>query len=249
MKKALRIVIVLIGFSSLSQTGYSQPHHLKFDPVGIGLLHITLRDQHIPMYDSDKSVLPFDTIKIEQLKDGIGKGTFRFITSTTKGVLDPYNLYPGRIPTPFDSRKDLMYKPIDLTFRAIQKTGSNYNIVVNEKTKQTAVIKRSGTGDTTICTYEDWETYFKSCDNIEVYDNDHKIPIFKHRNGKVIDSISDAKFKVNEIRGYWLAFTYLNDNSPNTIYWLKWRDDDKILLQWILNFKNYSTFISNGRVD
>jgi len=241
MKKNILLVILFLTSCALRNKNYAPTPQIKNDKFGIGLLHITIKEQDILLFDTNKSETPFDIIKVRKIFPKSDGGPFEFNT-TLKGNLAPYRIYGGRIPTKYDYLKEIAYIPIELTFRVIKKVENNYYVVINEKDNRLAIIRDLNIKDPAACSFETWKSYLISAESIEIQST-YQDPIYKRPNGRIAQISPNIKFKVNEIDGYWLKITDITKKSKRAAYWIKWRDSDKALDGIVLNFKYYRTLI------
>lgn len=242
MKINLVLAILFLTSCTLRKKDYAPTHEIKDGKFGVGLLHITVKEQNIPLLDTGNNKTPFDTIMIRKVFPKSNDSPFEFKTSILNQDLRPYGMYGGHIPTKNDYLKEIAYIPIELTFRVIKKVNNYYYIIVNEEDNRIAIIENLSIKESTDCIFETWESHLKSAESLEIEQGD-QYPIYNRPDGHTIKITFNVKFKIIEIKGYWLKITAITEKKQGKSYWIKWRDDNKAFKGIILNFENYRTYI------
>lgn len=257
MKK--RVTILAIAVIAMQLMGcktkpanpdISEASLIKVDStVGIGLLQASL-NRDIPLYYDMDSKKAFDTIRFSVAQDGEQKGKFR-MTTTDSLDLKPYTYYPG------DSEEEgrqhvnsgLVYFGPHLTFKVINEQEGNYQVMINEETLETAVIKRdesrvlhlegkpywvmshsSGPEDNSWFLYETWEAYLKRV--MYVYVDRFNNVVYDSPDGNLIEKDPLEYGRIEEISGEWSRLEYppRHSSAAKKTGWVRWTDGKKLLI-------------------
>lgn len=217
--------------------------------IGIGRLQVSL-NYDIPLYNKETGV-SIDTIKFSIIESGEDEG--KFIT-TTKFSLKPIEYYAG------DSKKEaeshvndgLIYFAPCLSFRVLRDSNNEYEVVLNEESFETAIIKNdtihklytvgepywnmshsnsrySKNPNETWFLYETWDIYLKRMMFISTEGN----KLYDNINGTEIDSrIID--WTVIKVTGDWAMLREredsLNRGKRKQYAWVRWTDGEKFLI-------------------
>jgi len=205
-----------------------------FDHVGTGLL-FAYKMEDIPLYISRQSNVPFDTIKISRIIEGKEKGSFRFYTSKSKVLFDPYEHSGGSSDeeSKYLINSGLGPNETRLIFRVINHTDNIFEVVISEKEKRTTIIKVPKDQSANIL-YETWEHYLKRVAAVFRLDryNNGVVPIFDKPDGKRINVERIYNTHVDSVKGYWARMS----GNGKVLGWFQWRDNDKILVGFIEHF-------------
>lgn len=222
MKTRLILSILLFFCHNISN---GQNHTAQ---VG-GLLTYKFKDP-IPLFKNESDTIPFDTLSF--YVDPIGKT--KFITGRLQKDIIPYRLSEG--DSYEEGRENInmglvRFLPI-LMFRVVDTTGSSYKIYLNEKTLETAFIKKMCS---TCFVFETWQEYlgrveFIEKDSIVIYNKPEGELIFKNKSNKFLP------FRVIEVNGDWIKLgkgirrEFNFENGVNYNGWTKWKEGEKIII-------------------
>jgi hypothetical protein len=238
--------LLLIAASWVSAQGKSLQ---TIDPtIGTGRLQVSLNDQ-IPLYKSVNDIQAFDTLIFTKITDGVDKGKF---TITTKSNLDilPYSFHPGDSYDEAAAHLEagLAYIHPTLAFRVTNLVKGSFEIVLNEQSFETCIIKKdrnhtlytngtpywtlnhsSEATDSAWFLYESWSSYLKrltaiSVTNPKLYDNP---------DGKLILSPKgDLSFQVVYTIEQWLKVLLTGEQKDGVRdeVWLRWTDGRNLLV-------------------
>lgn len=106
-----------------------------------------------------------------------------------------------------------------------------YKVVVNEETKLQKFIKK----DDRHFKADSWEQYTLNCFAVE-FDWKNN-PLRKEIDGQILHIEKGLSFKPEEIKGNWLKvisfdLNNINDKNKSESGWIKWKDDNKIVINF-----------------
>ena len=241
----LTALLLLTAGSVLAQ---NKPLQRVEPTIGVGRLQISLNDS-IPLYKSAEDIRAFDTLVFSRVTDGVDKGKFIMSTKTKVDIL-PYSFYPG------DSYDDAVAKvkagsayhhPV-LVFKVANLVKGNFEIVLNEKTFQTCVIKKdkkhtlytNGTPywslnhsseqtDPAWFLYESWANYLKRLTAVRIVNP----MIYDDPDGKLIlTPEGDLSFQVVYTIEQWLKVRLTGEQKDGVRdeVWVRWTDGQNLLV-------------------
>jgi len=201
-----------------------------------------------------------DTIPFDKLRFSIDtSGKTLITTDFLKTNFNPYKFFQG------DSYKEgqrhvnmglVAYSP-ELTFRVVDTTENSFEVIINEKSIKTALIKKEKNGvyytNENDCLsdmfgsnknkfnpkwyiFETWERYLR---RVEFITKDSLV-IFDKPNGEIIFENINRRFlpfKVVKVDGDWIKLEkdpqreFNFDNTKNYDGWTKWRQNNRILIR------------------
>jgi len=218
------ISTIALSFFLNSQIIYAQHSQKKSlnDPVGEGLLHVD-KMQNVQLYKSEDISKAFDTIRIVRVNEGKKKGSFEFQSNTLKDSLDPFRMTGGSSE---EEGKELVNSGLGpgspaLAFRVIRHNDSLYEVVISEKGNITAVVKRDKN-----LVFESWEHYLMRLAAIDGLNDDISRIIFDKPGGKRVKVNTPYAIQIVEVRGFWVQVAI----KTTVLGWVKWRDDNKLLI-------------------
>lgn len=219
--------------------------------TGLGTLDISF-NRPVPLYLIEDSKEPFDTLSFEKQLNG----TILFKTNYIRS-LHPYRMNGGSSDKEIEGliRRGLTGFPAELSFRVLEATDNFFRIVVNEKTFETAVIKkdcnyavfhqRNFLRDSTLFDekiykgyyiFETWEHLLRRAEYVnfnidyDVCETPNGKIIYKHKAGKFLPyTLVDVKgdwIKVKKTQGREFNF----EGIENAEGWVKWKNDKKVLV-------------------
>jgi hypothetical protein len=189
--------------------------------IGLGTLDVSF-NLPVPLYRSFEDAEPFDILSFEQAKDG----KLLFSTKRLKSALQPYAISSGDSDT--EARANINHGLIrfmpQLTFRALEENEKFYRVVVNEKSFETAVIRKDPDfallpqrdlfgvvipkNSKGFYIYETWEHLLLRADFVYFSDD---FSVYDKINGNVVFHSAKYKFlpyNVVEVNGNWAKVIY-----------------------------------------
>ena len=227
MTKILICTLPIFFLISCQQKFYTRDlkQQADIDPVGVGLL-IFSKAENIPLYISQHTKA-FDTIKVVQIKEGAGKGSYEFRTHKLRCSLNPHLLLRGSSDLESKASIESGGSPSgpELEFKVVWHNDTAYEVIVSERKKTTAIIKLNGRNPY----FETWEYYLKRVASIGVLDsNDNNdLAIYDKPDGNRLNVTSQYALRVLEVKDYWAQVAENNQ----VVGWVKWRDKDKLLIR------------------
>jgi hypothetical protein len=186
--------------------------------LGIGLLSVSF---------NEKTVIPF----YSKLNDKFPVKTIEFFNDQTINSWNIKNL---------ESQKEwlnpevlwLDYSP--LVFRVKSKSDQGFQVIVNDKTGQTYWVKRNKS-----MTFLTWETFLKNMFSVaRLNASAQKIRKLPYENAGQINYNGKDCFQIKSIKGDWIEiFTadHCDENkSKIKTGWLKWRQGNKLLIEYFI---------------
>lgn len=244
--RLLLIAFLLLATSSI--WAQSKPLQAVEPTVGIGRLQISLNDS-IPLYKSVDDIRAFDTLVFGRIADGIDKGRF-FIATKSKHSVIPFIFQPG------DSYDEaaasvaagVTYRHPVLALRVTNLVKGGFEVVLNEKTFETCVLKKdkkhtlytngtpywasnhsSEVSAPAWFLYESWANYLKrlsavNLTNPEMYDNPD--------GSLVLSSDGEISFQPVYVIEQWLKvrLTGRQKDGVRDEVWVRWTDGRNLLL-------------------
>lgn len=242
-------ILTAIIISTISNFSFGQNYENENEVIGIGRLQVSL-NCNIPIYINLDELAPYDTIKFSREKIGEKKGKFKIQTNTSLNIA-PLNYWAG------DSDKEkeqninhgLVYFAPALAFKVLKYNENKFEIVVNEKTNKTVVIRtdehhvlyqtgkpywemshNSSSSDEKWFLYETWDTYLKRMYRIRIPD---KLKMYDSYKGNELDKAFEYGTVV-EVNGEWVKIKQLRrglkKNEILKTVWIKWTDGRKIMI-------------------
>ena len=210
--------------------------------IGIGRLQVSL-NHDIPLYDSETDLL-VDTISFSSIKSGKDKGR---LVCTANFLLDPIEYYVGESDRERKSNNRFVIPPIaaSLAFKVLRCTENGFEVVVNEKSFETAIIKSNSSfkmftrledlqknikPDEGWCLYETWDNYLSRVWRVTAT---HGQKIYDSIEGKEVEPNSfSSSGTVIEVKGNWVKLNI--SEYPDTvkkIAWMQWTDGKELLVR------------------
>ena len=248
----MKLRLLLIAFLLLVVNGIlAQNKSLQtVEPtIGIGRLQVSLNDS-IPLYRSADDIRAFDTLVFSRITDGVDKGMFT-ISTKTKHKISPYVFEPGDSHSKATANiaLGLAYHHPVLVFRVTSLVKGSFEIVLNESTFETCIIKKdkkhtlytNGTPYWALnhsseasapawFLYESWATYLKRLVAVSV----NKPKMYDNPNGKlVLTSDVGISFQPVYAIEQWLKVRLLAKEQKDGIrddVWIRWTDGRKLLV-------------------
>lgn len=252
------VVVIWLLFPLLACTAPKKEVHPMGDQIvlpiakenllGIGFLQISIH-KPIPLYLTPESKTPFDAIEFVP-KKWREKGSYEIRTTVLKERLKPEKAYGGMSNKEGEESEQhgLIHFAPELMFRVVGATDTWFRVMINEETKETAVVRvdpgfrmyRSAAemnhmpgfllgedGSRDCYLYETWETYLKRVESVRPLD------------GKVYDRPDDQSrtshnrrwLNIVEVQGDWLRV-----GTPETARsdvekeegWIRWREGNDL---------------------
>lgn len=243
-----RILFILLSLFTTSVVWAQEKSLQTVDPtVGIGRLQISLNDS-IPLYRSADDIRAFDTLVFSKIADGVDKG--KFTMAAKSGItIAPYSFFSG---DSYDEaianvKAGLAYHHPILVFKVVNLIKGDFEVVLNEKTFETCVIKKdkkhtlytNGTpywalnhsseqSDPAWFLYESWSNYLKRLAAVKVSDP----KLYDNPNGKQIlspegDLLFQAVYTIEE----WLKVRLTGEQKDGVRdeVWIRWTDGRRLL--------------------
>ena len=257
-KKTIMITIILFIFCVNLCVGQSNNLNvLKNDTklikmpviVGLGFLHPSFNSP-LPLYRNENDSIPIDTLSFKRDEDGV----WHYNTKNMK-PFEPYQIYGGDSPERAERKinRGLARTGPKLVFRVLDANDSFYQIVVNENSFETVVIRKNpnygifsepkwevvrNRTNADYFIYETWEHYLLRVEYV-YFDVDYTA--YDKPEGNIIFEKTDRNFtpyQVTEIRDNWIKVKiprhYLFsrfEGMENWEGWVKWRNDEEILIR------------------
>ena len=244
--RLLLIALLLFTVSNLWAQGKSLQ---TVEPtIGVGRLQISLNDS-IPIYKSADDIRAVDTLIFSRIADGADRGKF---TMSTKSKLNitPYAFQPGDSYNEAAANVEagLAYHHPVLVFRVVSLVKNGFEIVLNEKTFETCIIKKdknhtlytngtpywtlnhsSDTSARAWFLYESWAGYLKrltavSVDNPMIYDNPD--------GALILTPEGNISFQVVYTIEQWLKVRLTGEQKDGVRdeVWVRWTDGRNLLV-------------------
>lgn len=221
--------------------------------IGIGLLEVSL-NHDIPLYRDAKATEAFDTLRFLVTESGV------FQINTGHGLkLRPISHYQGDTKDEGYSRwaHGLTYLAPRLVFTVVDLTEDGYQIVLNEKTRTSAIIKNdsyhklytvgesywntshhSGPMDEAWFLFETWETYLKRLMYVELVNEGIPAEIYDTIGGVSLDvEFHRNEAIVTELNGYWARIEEKRSDENHRRKpqkgWIRWTDGKKVRVRTI----------------
>ncbi len=233
-------------------TSKSEKGNIIAKTIGVGRLRVSL-NRDIPLYRTAEDTVPFDTLLFSRHKSGEQKGAF-MVSRTSANAVNPMDFYKG------DSEHEakdniscgLVYFAPTLVFRMASLTNNGFEVVLDEDTFESAVIKQdeyhalyttgeaywqmdhnSGSSDCFWFLRELWEDYFKrvmfvSVDAPQIYDAPSGLLLYSSKHS--------GDFSIVALDGEWAKVTKLHIyGEDNKAFfpeegWIKWTDGTTLLV-------------------
>ncbi len=246
--KTRLLLIALLVFTASNVWAQNKSTQRVEPTIGIGRLQISLNDS-IPLYKSADDIRAFDTLIFSKIADGVDKGKF-MMTTKSKLNITPFIFQPGdsynEAAANVEAGKAYNYSV--LVFRVTNLVKGCFEIVLNEKTFETCIIKKdkkhtlytTGTpywsqnhSSETFAPgwflYESWANYLKrlsavSVANPKMYDNP---------DGSFVLSSNDSiSFQPVYAIEQWLKVRLTGEQKDGVRdeVWIKWTDGKNLLL-------------------
>lgn len=253
-------VLILSIVSTIACTKlYTQPLKKSENKVGIGLLHYS-PGSVIKFYKAFDSKSAFDSLKTEKVSFGLNKGKAKFKTSSLGSKLQPYVLEEGDSDGDAKSHINtglIRFYP-EITFRVVEKKEDQYEVLINEKSGETVIIKVDkknnyrnteeneenfffdpnfvDTDNPDWYFYESWAQVLKRAWSVEIPEY---TLFFTEPNGEKTEMMPNAYgLGVDSISGDWARFyrKFPDDDSKKEIRtWAKWKNKDSVIVNIILH--------------
>ncbi|MDR0659438.1 MAG: hypothetical protein LBG19_01270 [Prevotellaceae bacterium] len=247
----MKLRLLLIVFLLATASGvWAQAKSLQTvdRTVGIGRLQISLNDS-IPFYKSVEDIRAIDTLCFTKITDGIDKGRFTMSTLSKFDIV-PFIFYPGNSYNEAAANVEAgraYYHPV-LVLRVINLIKGGFEVVLNENTFETCIIKKDKNhtlytngapywslnhsreaADPAWFLYESWANYLKRLTAIQITNPQ----LYDNPNGSLLIS-PDGKlsFQVVYTIGEWVKVR-LTGEQPDGVRdeaWLRWTDGKNILV-------------------
>jgi hypothetical protein len=196
--------------------------------VGIGVLNILI-GKEVAFYKDSSSNKPFDALSFNKKKDG----SYKFDSDYLELKMQAYRQFEGNTDKENEQmiRSGLGNIGPQLVFKVLDTTTNGYTILINEKTFETAFIKKEGRK------FESWKEYLTRVEFITI----EKPELYDAPNGTIIPKSPLYPlnyYKVLDVKGEWAQLTSQNEYNPTksieeanyTTAWIKWHDNQKILI-------------------
>ena len=224
--------------------------------AGIGLLHLSPYSNYI-LYKSFSDSVAYDSIQISQISFGLQKGKTRFKTSTLGKRLNPYTLDGGDSDLEGEShiKKGLIAFSPEIIFRVVSKVENTYEVMIDETSHETSFIKLMPENNLLLTTaskkdffydpnfvesstpnwyfFETWEQALKRAWSVEAPDG--TVFLDKPDGNPIAHSLE--YYKLDSVDGEWARFSdsYPNGEEKTQKGWARWKRNDSILVNIILN--------------
>lgn len=245
----LRLLLALLSLLMVGiASGQVKSPQVAAPTVGIGRLQVSLNDS-IPLYHSANDIRAFDTLVFSKISDGADRG--RFTMSTKSGIsIVPYSFSSGDsyAEAAANVEAGLAYHHPVLVFRVVSLVKGGFEVVVNEKTFETAIIKKdrkhtlytNGTPywslnhsseavDSAWFLFETWANYLKRLTAIKVTDP----KLYDNPDGKLILSpTGELSFQVVYTIEEWVKVQLTGEQKDGVRdeVWLRWTDGKNLLV-------------------
>ena len=206
--------------------------------VGVGTLDL-LSNPSTPLYCTENDAIPFDILTIETDAE---YGVLLFKTNRLKS-LNPYKMNGGTKYT-HEERESEWFRElgsmeiIELKFRVVEATDNYFRVVVDERSFETVVIRKTAADDVRFV-YETWENFMLRAMFVEFIGD---FAIYDQPDGKKIFEKTGEEnrrefipFKVVEVSGDWAKVIvpwdkerFVGDEIADG--WVKWKNDKEILV-------------------
>jgi hypothetical protein len=229
--KYLLLFLILFSFSCNKEPRTSETPKLQKETentVGIGVLNISI-GKEVTFYKDSSSNKPFDVLSFNKKRDG----SYKFDSDYLESKMQAYRQFEGNTDKENEQmiRSGLGNIGPQLVFKVLDTTTNGYTILINEKTFETAFIKKEGPK------FESWKEYLTRVEFITI----EKPDLYNAPNGTIIPKSPLYPlnyYKVLDVKGEWAQITSRNEYNPTksikeanyTTAWIKWHDNQKLLI-------------------
>lgn len=248
MKPRLLLIALLLLIAS-GVMAQNKPLQSVDPTIGIGRLQISLNDS-IPLYKSADDIRAFDTLVFSRIADGADRGKFTMSTKTKLNIA-PFVFQPGDSydEAAANVAAGVAYHHPVLIFKVTSLVKGGFEIVINDKTFETCVIKKdrkhtlytNGTPYWTLnhsseasasawFLYEAWSNYLKrlvavNVVNPKIYDNPE--------GSLILLPEGNISFQPVYVIEQWLKVRLTGKQQKDGIrdeVWIKWTDGKNLLV-------------------
>lgn len=249
LKLLLISFLLLIAVNGINAQEEAQPLQVVSPTIGIGRLQISLNDS-IPLYRTADDIRAFDTLTFAKFADGVNKGKFTMATTANLNIV-PYSFHPG---SSYDEavanvKAGLAYVHPTLVFKVTKLVNGGFEIVLNERSFETCVIKKDK--EHTLYTngkpywslnhssevlapawflYESWANYLKRLAAIKATNP----KLYDSPGGKlVLSPRGELSFQVVHAIEQWLKIRLTGEQMKDGVrdeVWIRWTDGRNLLI-------------------
>lgn len=249
-------MLLVIGCKDTEKNALNLP--LAKDAAGIGLLHLS-PNKNYKFYKDFQAAEAYDSLQISEVKDGRDKGKASYSTEHLGKSLQPYDLYSGDSDSEGEANRNMgliRFNPT-ITFTVAERQGEFYKVVINEKTRETSVIRldakhdfRKTTADKDNLFFDPnfmvqtkdpywyfYETWPQALQRAFVIGFTDKVPLYDAPNGNLVRHTFDVG-RADSVYGDWARITndvYNDKSEPDNKVWLRWKDSTGIKVSITLN--------------
>lgn len=244
----LRLLVVVLSLFFINSVKAQVQLQRAKPTIGIGRLQVSL-NENIPLYKLADDELAFDTLRFTKIEAGLGRGKY-VVKADSIFDIRPY-IYKQEYS--FDEKSSSnnlgkTYRLPELVFRAVDLTKDGIQVVINELTLETCIIKRdskhtlyttgtqywslnhgSETYDPGWILFESWSNYLKRLAYVSI----RNPRIHDHPDGKVIFAPSgNMSFVVVYAINNWVKVKLTGEmlDGVHDEGWIRWTDGRTILV-------------------